>query len=113
VPLQQAIIEGADEIYVMICNPWIRNLEKPSGVGNWIQVALHMIDILTHEIFINDIQTCLRLNNDPEIKTITIHLFAPDHLFTDTMDFAPKKIEYGIKMGYAAKEIGHEFIRGI
>lgn len=72
-----------------------------------------MIDILTHEIFVNDIQACLKKNSDPETKTISIHLFAPGYFFTDTMDFAPENIDVGIKMGYAATEIGHEFVRGI
>ena len=113
VPLNVAIHDGADEIYVIMCNPWTRDLELVNPVSNWLEVILRLLDIMVHEIFINDIQTCLEMNDDPCKKNVAIHLYAPEHSYTDTLDFSPEKIDYGIAYGYEAKEVGHDFLRAL
>lgn len=105
VPLAKAIDDGADEIYVMMCNPWTRNPDQPSKPKNWFGIIVNMIDLMTHEVFINDIQDCLDNNNNPERKSVTLHLYAPPYTHTDFMDFSPENIRAGIELGYHLEEM--------
>ncbi len=113
VPLRQAITDGATEIYVIMCSPWVRNPEIKTNIISWLEVMVRMVDLFTHEIYINDIQDCLDDNDKPEKKNIKIHLFAPDHVYVDTLDFSPDKISEGIKIGYYTEEIGETVLRSL
>lgn len=113
VPLKEAIRNGYDELYVILCNPWERNPKPKKELRNWLGVGARVLDLLSHEIFVNDVQTCLKHNDTGEKKQITIHLYAPDELVIDTLDFNPEKIRKGIKQGYNAQEIGLDFVRAL
>lgn len=113
VPLREAIDKGYDDIYVILCNPWERNPRTLKEIKNWLNVGARVLDLLTHEIFINDVQNCLRCNDLDEKNHINIHIYAPDKLVVDTLDFNPEKIEKGIEKGYNAQEISHEFVRAL
>lgn len=110
VPLKQAIISGYDEIYVIMCNPWQRNPKPTKEIKNWLCAGARTLELLTHEIFINDVQTCLKYNDRDDKVTVKIHLYAPDELVIDTLEFDPEKIDKGIEQGYAATELGHELL---
>lgn len=111
VPLSKAIHDGATDIYVVVCNPWVRDLDEVERVSNWFNVVTNMIDILTHEVFINDVQTCLHENDVGEKRHINLHLYAPEKKITGTLDFDPDSIRDGITRGYYAQEIEHELVR--
>jgi predicted acylesterase/phospholipase RssA len=110
VPLRIAIDEGAVDIYVICCSPWKRNSEASKEIKNWLNVGARTLDILTHEIFINDIQCCLRTNDVKGKRRVNLHLYAPNETFIDTLDFKPEKIRIGISKGYTACELDHGFI---
>ena len=113
VPLRVAIDEGFDDIYVVICNPWVRNPKPTKEISNWLCMGARTLDLLTHEIFINDVLTCLKCNDDPTKRRVNIHLYAPDEVVIDTLEFDPEKIRKGIDQGYNAMELQHEFLRTV
>ena len=113
VPLRVAIEEGFDTIYVVLSNPYQRNPEPGEDIKNWLCMGARAIELLTHEIFINDIKTCLKCNHDPDKRSIDIHVYAPDAQVSGTLEFDPKKIRQGIDMGYKAKEISRETIQRV
>jgi len=98
-PLKQAILDGTDKMIVILCNP-LEYEQSERKVGNWISNALRTIDILTHEIFINDIQTCLECNKEKDKKFIELAVYAPSYIMHDTLDFDSEKIANGIQLGY-------------
>jgi NTE family protein len=109
-PLSQAIRDGADEIYVIACNPWTKNLTIIEKTHNFLDVGLRMVDVMVQEIFVNDIKTCLKLNNDPDYKFVKLHVFCPPHIWVDLLDFSQEKIQEGMKLGYEAKELEQDFL---
>lgn len=113
VPLREAIRNGYNDLYVILCNPWERNPEPKKEIRNWLGIGARVLDLLTHEIFVNDVQTCLKHNDKGEKTQIDIHLYAPDELVIDTLDFNPEKISKGIEQGYNAQEIGLDFVRAL
>jgi NTE family protein len=113
VPMREAIRKGYDELYVVMCNPWTRNPKPTKEIKHWLCAGARTLDLLTHEIFINDVQTCLKCNDRDNKKTVKIHLYAPDELVIDTLEFDPEKIRKGIEQGYEATEISHDFVRSL
>jgi len=113
VPLKEAIHNGYNDLYVILCNPWERNPEPKKEIKNWLGIGARVLDLLTHEIFVNDVQTCLKYNDYGEKIQVDIHLYAPGELVIDTLDFNPEKIRKGIEQGYNAQEIGLDFVRAL
>ena len=114
VPLKEAIEQGYEDLYVIMCTPWTKNPKSVKDIKNWAQAGARALDLLTHEIFVNDVKTCLKCNDCDDKKTINIHLYAPtEDLNIDTLEFDPEKIRRGIETGYNAVEIGHDFIRSL
>ena len=114
VPLKEAIRRGYEDLYVIMCTPWTKNPKASKDIKNWAQAGARALDLLTHEIFVNDVKTCLDYNDREDMKTIKIHLYAPsEDLKIDTLEFDPEKIRRGIETGYNAEEIGHDFIRAL
>lgn len=110
-PLKRAIDDGADRIIVILCNPVDANLRgawKPK-FPHLMSTAMRTVDILTHEIFLNDLKVCQVKNSMTgryrKIETIVI---APPKPLADTLEFTPERIEHDMKLGYetAKKVIG-------
>ncbi|PJA30326.1 MAG: hypothetical protein CO189_00255 [candidate division Zixibacteria bacterium CG_4_9_14_3_um_filter_46_8] len=98
-PLKEAIDLGADEIYVILCSP--SELKKTKrDYANSLEIVLRTLDILTNEIYRNDIRTCLRYNSRPDKRTIDLKIIQPQVEVCDTLEFKPDVLRAGMKMGY-------------
>lgn len=108
-PLMPAIQEGADQITVILCNPFVENLQDkftmPSGFLPFIGVGTRSLDIMEHEIFIQDIKKCLAYNQLPGKKHIDLQVYAPSTILMDTLEFNPLKIKGAIDLGYQSQAI--------
>lgn len=106
-PLKKAIDDGADKIIVILCNPYRENPE-PGDMGNWIKNAIRATDILSHEVFKNDIDSCLWYNRNlmPGKRFIEIEVYAPEKLVIDSHDFTQEKIQPAIQYGYECAKKG-------
>lgn len=100
-PLSQAIKSGADSITLILCNPM-----SPDPTEHWepkfpkiVSATLRAIDVMEHEVFLNDIDECIEKNSDPAYKAIDLKVYAPTIVPIDTLDFDPKKIKQAIQMG--------------
>lgn len=101
-PLRQAILDGCDKIYVLLCSPL-------TGVEPWKEPGFPMplvgyldraISIMTTEIMKNDIKKCNARNADGTYKKIDLKVYAPARFdVIDTLDFDPEKIRAGIEYG--------------
>lgn len=103
-PLKQAIKAGCDEIHVILCNPMEEN-----PVDHWLasfpkvaSTIMRVIDVMEHEVFLNDILLCDKRNSDPNYKQITLKVYAPDILLIDTLEFDPAKIRQAMEQGREA-----------
>lgn len=106
-PLRRAIEDGADDITVVLCNPLKRNPDY-SKKGNWIKNILRATELLSHEIFLNDIQNCLWYNENPQPgkKFIKLTIYAPRGLVIGSNDFEQDKIQKAIAYGYEQAQMG-------
>lgn len=102
-PLKRAIDDGCDRIYVMLCNPVVSNpvdtWKVPTGIIKFYSILNRAIDLFEHEVFLNDIEDCIQHNTRSDAKKIDLHVFAPDRVLMDTIDFNPAKIREGIALG--------------
>jgi len=106
-PLKQAILDGADEITVILCNPLKTNPDFGKK-GNWIKNILRAIELLAHETFLNDIQNCIWYNNNaqPGKRNIKLTVYAPRELVIGSNDFTQDKIQPAIAYGYEQGKLG-------
>jgi len=104
-PLKQAIKDGCDTIHVVLCEPYVNNPVIKTKFNNWLCYGVRTVTLLLHEVFLNDIATCVRYNDEPGRREIDIHVYAPDKILIDTLEFNPKKIRAGIAQGERAQEI--------
>lgn len=100
-PLKQAIRDGHDKITVILCNPLT---ESPTDKWkrSWpyfLSAGLRTVDMLTHEVFLNDIEKCLFYNKVPQKKVIDLKYYAPERELYDTLEFEPTKLRAAIEKG--------------
>ena len=101
-PLKFAIDDGADEIYAILCNPYIQNPQETfidAGPIPMITLGLRAIDVLQHEVFVNDIANCRLKNTIPEKRNISLKIISPEHTLIETLQFNPDKIRLAIEQG--------------
>jgi len=104
-PLKRAIEDGADKVIVILASPWQRDPNRWKAPKGWsffksLQFASRAVDILAHEVFIDDIKSCHRKNNVKGYKKVNLQVYAPRKLLIDTLDFNPEKIRKALKHGY-------------
>lgn len=106
-PLKQAIKDGATKIIVILCNPIQRNPELAKK-SNWIKNLLRTTDLLAHEVFLNDIQTCLYYNRTRENEKVEVQIevYAPEKNVIECLDFNQEKIQPAIQYGYEQAKRG-------
>lgn len=108
-PLRKAIDDGAERIVIILCNPWVRDPAAwtiPTGFLSLVKIGLRGVDLLEHEVFRTDIETCLGLNDDPAKLNIQIELYAPDREWMDTLEFDSTKISNAFDAGKATAQKG-------
>ncbi len=109
-PLDKAIRDGADNLVVILCNPHKRTMDNwkiPEWPLPLVGIGLRAIEIMEHEIFINDIERCHEYNrqslngvNPKDKKYIELKVFSPPKLVLNTLEFNAVKIARGIQQGY-------------
>lgn len=109
VPLKRAIDLGADRVVVVLCSPWGQNPPRWFGhSGGWfefVENAMRALDITLHEVMVNDIETCLEKNLNPDKRQIEVVIYAPQFEPCGTMDFNPEAIRKAIALGKIAKPV--------
>lgn len=106
-PLKRAIDDGASEITVILCQPWNKNPDFWTPERPYlISYGIRAIDVMTHEILVNDIERCIRDNSRAGKKRIKLTLYAPDRTPMSALDFDPKKIAATIDLGRSASPVG-------
>ncbi len=106
-PLKQAIKDGAEKIVVVMCNP-LKSNPDAGKVSNWAKNLLRTTELMSHEIFLNDIQNCLWYNRNPlpGKRAIELEVYAPEKLVIDSLDFNQEKIQPAIQYGYEQAKKG-------
>lgn len=103
-PLKKAIDEGADKIVIILANPWKINPDHWKRSWNpflrILSIAKRSVDILAHEVLINDIRSCINKNKDSRYKKIEIEIYCPEFYVSGTNEFNSEKIRNGIQHGY-------------
>jgi NTE family protein len=112
-PLKRAIKDGADKIVLILCNPMqdkMKHWGYDDGFLPMIGIGLRAVQMLQHEVYINDINTCQSINREiarytlenasHNKKLIDLKVYAPDHTIIGTLDFNPRKISKAIQQGY-------------
>lgn len=107
VPLKRAINMGADRVIVVLCSPWGQNPPRwRQSLGGWfgmVDNSMRALDIILHENMVNDIDTCLEKNLDPDKRQVEVVIYAPQFEPCGTMDFNPEAIRKAIALGKIAK----------
>lgn len=101
-PLKIAIDEGADEIHVILTSSAIdygKKHTEADAAKNILTVAFRSLEIMNHEIFINDIKRCLECNKLGNKKYIDLRVYAPPETILDTLEFDKDKIKKAIQQG--------------
>ena len=101
-PLKDAIDAGANEIVVVLASP---RKVKPGKFDheNILEVIARTFDILSNEVYINDIENCIWYNenmvNDGVHRNIDLKIIEPEDYFMGTLEFNPDKIREAIRKG--------------
>lgn len=110
-PLGQAIADGAEKIYIIICRPYAipdQNWKPTKKLPRLIEIGFRAIDeVMSHEIFVNDVKMLRMYNEHAEYfkkKNIELHLYAPTVFYSDTVEFNPDKIKTAFMAGSVAEE---------
>lgn len=106
-PLMQAILDGADRIFVILCNPRVVNMQdtwKPSWPKG-LSFIMRALDVMEHDVFVNDIALCSERNKIEGFKNVELHWYAPDTVLYDSLEFNPAKIAQAMALGLEAKEL--------
>jgi len=111
-PLAKAIDDGADKIYVILCSPIAKDTpfrwKKPKGLFPIVSVAARAVDdIMSHEIFINDLKVCSLINKYAQVmgkKFVELHIYAPDRVWIETLSFDKEQIKLAVEAGKTCPE---------
>jgi len=103
-PLMKAIQHGCDTIFVVLSNPWTKNppivdIQKMPKRLRFIKIILRTIEILSHEIMLNDLEKCVEKNGLDGFKTIKLVVYAPSSPLHDPDNFDPKVLGDAIDRG--------------
>lgn len=101
-PLREAIKAGCDTIYLLLCNPISDNPTqrwKNDKFPKIVHTAMRALDVMEHEVFVNDIHECDENNALPGYRKIDLKVYAPDQLLIDTLEFDPEKIRAAMHQG--------------
>lgn len=101
-PLKKAILDGADKIVAILCNPLKKEMVGPkwqSSFPHFVSNGIRALDILEHEVYLNDIIKCLKYNSLEGKKKIDLEIYCPEYPIIDTLEFEPTKIRTAIKAG--------------
>ena len=121
-PIGDVLDDDPDEIIIINCSN-----EKPSisdkPMTNILDIGLRSIDILTNEIFVNDVKEFIRINelvkeaqehnvilHNPKsgkpLKYFNYKLIQPDESLGDTLDFEQPAVQKSLAAGFKkAREI--------
>jgi predicted acylesterase/phospholipase RssA len=102
-PLARAIHDGYRKIRVFLCNP-VRENPSDGFEASWpriLSVGWRALDLMEHEIFLNDIHRCLRLNEYADKAKVDLKLYAPLAPLQDTLDFSQDSISKAMDRGFA------------
>jgi predicted acylesterase/phospholipase RssA len=104
-PLKRALDDGAERIVVILCNPVTPDLTGPiwePGFPKLLSTAMRSAEVMSHEIFLNDLHVCRRKNRIEGYREIDLTVIAPEKSLKDTLDFSPERIDadmlYGLQM---------------
>lgn len=105
-PLKKAIDDGATDIYVIMANSLgpMGKWKKTRWLPKIAQVAMRSVEMIEHEIMINDINTCQQVNKDLSEgkRYINLTMLSPSKPLIGTLEFKPQKINQSIEQGYNA-----------
>lgn len=105
VPLSRAINDGATDIYVILGEPYDKNIDFGSPVGNVIDVFNRTIGSMVQEMFWKDIHTCAAYNHAGIGNKINLTVYAPSVSLIGADEFDPTKIEASIQQGLKAEPV--------
>jgi NTE family protein len=112
-PLKPAIEAGADEIIVILTSKTAgMELVGRDKVNTALEVALRVVEIMTHEIMVNDIRTCQKVNSKlargvlsrDEKRPIAISVIEPSTPLGDSLDFDQDTMKKQIQQGITAAQ---------
>lgn len=99
-PLQKAIDSGADDITVILAEPYSPSVFFPNKVGNVLDVFNRTIACMVQEMFWMDIHNFQDKN--PGLK---LTVYAPNISLIEADNFDPAKIEASIQQGLKASPV--------
>jgi predicted acylesterase/phospholipase RssA len=108
-PLRQAILDGADRLIVVLNNPYgpLTEWKLEKKWFKLLDIISRSVDIIMHEVLMNDIRVCKNKNELAKKNTLTCRyrhieliIIAPERQILTTMEFNRHKIRSAINHGY-------------
>lgn len=105
-PLSAPIKMGADEIVVVLTgNPTGLPRKEKESMKMVFGIATRTLEIMTHEILVNDLKVCNMVNHfventDDEKKYVDLKVVYPRSALISPLDFSGDAMEEQIKIGY-------------
>lgn len=101
-PLRQAIEDGYRDITVIMTNPFQINLD-PAPEPGWflrgVKLGLRAIDVVSHEITVSDVKSCILKNRVPGYDSVQVRTYAPPVQLTETDGFTQPQIQAAKSQG--------------
>lgn len=103
-PLAKPIQDGFTEIKVILTGRLYSSyIYTPSK--NLYKDGLRALNLCKHEMLVNDLKFCLKLNDHPAYQKIKLSVYEPVGLGMGTLDINSKKIANAIELGYATEPL--------
>lgn len=96
-PVRRAILDGATEVTVILCDPFTENIDLGGKVGDIIDTATRTVSCVIQQVFWDDIQTAIHAPG------IHLTVFAPEIPLGDPAQFNPSLIREWIALGERAR----------
>lgn len=131
-PLRRAIEDGCNEIYVILTEPYRKLPEKDKQwivfnnrviativhhfithtnfLHGWLGPRTQTLAQKLHDMLVEDLVISATAVHHPKHGPVRIHVYAPNEIFVETLEFDPEKIRKGISLGERAVEVSDPLI---
>jgi NTE family protein len=112
-PIQQAILDGCDEIYVVVCsNVFDFSTWDPKGEKAIPGYLFRLLDVMSREVSKTDLQVCGFHNEVAQLKdqyaNVDLKILMPSRpLVGDSLTFSPINTSFNYKRGYEDAKAAH------
>lgn len=96
-----SVAQDGDTIVLILASPL--KTRRYEGQMRGTKILSRTLDIVTNEVYVNDLETLLIRNQDADYKFCPVQLYQPTKHYGSALDFSTRNIRQMLADGYEAK----------